>query len=50
MNQTFKGSMKVERPGKFYWETVSPSKQTIVTSGKQSGFMTLIYNRLCAKA
>lgn len=26
--------MKVERPGKFYWETVSPSKQTIVTSGK----------------
>ena len=34
MNQTFKGSMKVERPGKFYWETVSPSKQTIVTSGK----------------
>ncbi|MDX8239318.1 outer membrane lipoprotein chaperone LolA [Acinetobacter pittii] len=34
MNQTFKGSMKVERPGKFYWETVSPAKQTIVTSGK----------------
>jgi outer membrane lipoprotein carrier protein len=34
MNQTFKGVMKVERPGKFYWETTSPSKQTIVTSGK----------------
>ena len=34
MNQTFKGSMKVERPGKFYWETSSPAKQTIVTSGK----------------
>lgn len=34
MSQTFKGSMKVERPGKFYWETVSPAKQTIVTSGK----------------
>ena len=32
MNQTFKGSMKVERPGKFYWETTSPAKQTIVTS------------------
>lgn len=34
MNQTFKGEMKVARPGKFYWETSSPSKQTIVTSGK----------------
>ena len=34
MNQTFKGVMKVERPGKFFWETHSPSKQTIVTSGK----------------
>src|SRR5690606_13108141 len=34
MNQTFKGVMKVERPGKFYWETSSPSKQTIVTTGK----------------
>ncbi|WP_353144267.1 outer membrane lipoprotein chaperone LolA [Acinetobacter pragensis] len=34
MNQTFKGVMKVERPGKFFWETSSPSKQTIVTSGK----------------
>ena len=34
MNQTFKGSMKVERPGKFYWETTSPAKQTIVTTGK----------------
>ena len=34
MNQTFKGVMKVERPGKFFWETASPSKQTIVTSGK----------------
>ena len=34
MNQTFKGVMKVERPGKFYWETTSPAKQTIVTAGK----------------
>jgi outer membrane lipoprotein carrier protein len=34
MNQTFKGTMKVERPGKFYWETTSPAKQTIVTTGK----------------
>ena len=34
MNQTFKGVMKVERPGKFFWETTTPSKQTIVTSGK----------------
>ncbi|NNP77462.1 outer membrane lipoprotein carrier protein LolA [Acinetobacter sp. Ac_3412] len=34
MNQTFKGTMKVERPGKFYWETTSPAKQTIVTTGQ----------------
>ena len=34
LNQTFKGVMKVERPGKFFWETSSPSKQTIVTTGK----------------
>ncbi len=34
MNQTFKGIMKVERPGKFFWETTTPAKQTIVTSGK----------------
>ncbi|MFW1753857.1 outer membrane lipoprotein chaperone LolA [Acinetobacter wanghuae] len=34
MNHTFKGTMKVARPGKFYWETSSPSKQTIATSGK----------------
>ncbi|NHB58935.1 outer membrane lipoprotein chaperone LolA [Acinetobacter shaoyimingii] len=34
MNQTFKGVMKVARPGKFYWETTTPAKQTIVTSGK----------------
>ena len=34
MNQTFKGVMKVERPGKFYWQTTSPAKQTIVTTGK----------------
>ncbi|MDQ8934568.1 outer membrane lipoprotein chaperone LolA [Acinetobacter rudis] len=34
MNQTFKGEMKVERPGKFYWQTSSPAKQTIVTTGK----------------
>ena len=34
MNQTFKGVMKVERPGTFYWETTSPAKQTIVTTGK----------------
>ncbi len=34
MNQTFKGVMKVERPGKFFWQTTTPSKQTIVTSGR----------------
>lgn len=34
MNQTFNGVMKVQRPGKFYWETTSPSKQTIATTGK----------------
>lgn len=34
MNQTFKGVMKVERPGKFYWEIMNPVKQTIVSSGK----------------
>ena len=34
LNQTFKGVMKVERPGKFFWETSAPSKQTIVTTGK----------------
>jgi len=34
MNQTFKGVMKVERPGKFYWQTSTPAKQTIVTSGR----------------
>ena len=34
MNQNFKGVMKVERPGKFFWETTSPAKQTIVTTGK----------------
>lgn len=33
MNQTFTGQMKVERPGKFFWQTNSPAKQTIVTSG-----------------
>ena len=34
MNQIFTGVMKVARPGKFFWETSSPSKQTIITSGK----------------
>ncbi|KAA8731887.1 outer membrane lipoprotein chaperone LolA [Acinetobacter qingfengensis] len=34
MNQTFTGTMKVARPGKFYWETLRPAKQTIVTTGK----------------
>ena len=34
MNQTFKGVMKVERPGKFFWQTTSPAKQTIITTGK----------------
>lgn len=33
MNQTFSGEMKVERPGKFYWQTNKPAKQTIVTTG-----------------
>ena len=41
--------MKVERPGKFYWETTSPAKQTIVTTGKTSGFMILIFNRQYVK-
>lgn len=34
LNQSFKGEMKVQRPGKFYWQTNAPSKQTIVTTGK----------------
>lgn len=34
MNQAFNGVMKVERPGKFFWETTSPVKQTIITTGK----------------
>ena len=34
MNQTFTGVMKVARPGKFYWETTAPAKQTITTTGK----------------
>ncbi|KAF7277630.1 hypothetical protein GWI33_002956, partial [Rhynchophorus ferrugineus] len=34
MNQSFSGVMKVARPGKFYWETLTPAKQTIVTTGK----------------
>jgi outer membrane lipoprotein carrier protein len=33
MNQTFSGRMQVARPGKFYWETISPAKQTIITTG-----------------
>lgn len=34
MNQNFKGVMHVERPGKFHWQTTSPVKQTIITTGK----------------
>ena len=34
MNQSFSGVMKVARPGKFYWETLQPAKQLIVTTGK----------------
>lgn len=34
MNQSFKGVMNVERPGKFHWQTTSPVKQTIITTGK----------------
>lgn len=34
MNQTFKGVMKVERPGKFSWQINSPVKQTIVSTGR----------------
>lgn len=34
MNQAYSGVMKVARPGKFYWQTTAPAKQTIVTSGK----------------
>lgn len=34
LNQKFTGTMQVKRPGQFRWETSSPSKQLIVTSGK----------------
>lgn len=34
LNQTFTGTMQVKRPGQFRWETSSPSKQLIVTSGQ----------------
>lgn len=34
MNQKFTGVMKVERPGKFYWEISKPTKQVIVSEGK----------------
>ncbi|OUY08382.1 outer membrane lipoprotein chaperone LolA [Acinetobacter populi] len=34
LNQNFSGVMKVARPGKFYWETTKPAKQTIVTTGQ----------------
>lgn len=33
LNQTFTGVMQVKRPGQFRWETTSPSKQLIITSG-----------------
>lgn len=33
LNQKFTGTMQVKRPGQFRWETTSPSKQLIVTSG-----------------
>ena len=29
MNQTFKGVMKVERPGKFFWETTNPPSASV---------------------
>lgn len=34
MNQSFTGQMKVARPGKFYWKTIKPAEQTIVTTGQ----------------
>jgi outer membrane lipoprotein carrier protein len=34
LNQTFSGVMQVKRQGLFRWETMSPMKQLIVTSGK----------------
>lgn len=34
LNQKFSGIMQVKRPGQFRWETTSPSKQLIVTSGQ----------------
>lgn len=34
LNQKFVGTMQVKRPGQFRWETTSPAKQLIVTSGK----------------
>jgi outer membrane lipoprotein carrier protein len=34
LGQTFSGVMQVKRQGLFRWETISPMKQLIVTSGK----------------
>ncbi|WP_122901583.1 outer membrane lipoprotein chaperone LolA [Acinetobacter sp. B51(2017)] len=34
MNQSFKGVMHVQRPGKFHWQINSPVKQTIVSTGR----------------
>lgn len=34
LNQKFMGTMQVKRPGQFRWETTSPARQLIVTSGK----------------
>jgi outer membrane lipoprotein carrier protein len=34
LGQTFSGVMQVKRQGLFRWETISPTKQLIVTSGK----------------
>lgn len=34
MNQSFKGVMHVQRPGKFHWQINSPVEQTIVSTGR----------------
>ena len=41
-NGTFKGSMSVQRPNNFRWETTSPSEQLIVAMVARYGFLTKI--------
>lgn len=39
---TFTGTMSVQRPNNFRWETKSPSQQLIVANGNSMWFMTRI--------